>query len=175
MEPFVRRFIRASLLWLATGILIGISMAFWPFEATVYRPAHVHANLLGFVSMMIFGVAYHVIPRFSGNPLYSRQLPVLHLVLANLGLTMLVGGWIGRVTWPIGGSWAIRFGATSSAIGAFLFILNIWRTLEPVASPARDMRFAPSAAAGLTHPVHPAQPARTNISGKPDMSQSNPT
>ncbi len=132
METFVRRFIRASLVWLGIGVLIGISMAFWPNEALVYRPAHVHANLLGFVSMMIFGVAYHVVPRFTGNPLHSRRLPALHFVVANAGLALLVGGWVGRVVWSGLGASAVQLGAAFSAIGAFLFIFNVWRTLEPV-------------------------------------------
>lgn len=130
MEGFVRGFIRASLVWLGLGVLIGLSMAFWPGEALVYRPAHVHANLLGFVSMMIFGVAYHVIPRFTGNPLHDRRLSFLHLWVANLGLALLVGGWIARVWWAEIGSYAVRGGGTASAVGAFLFIYNLWRTLN---------------------------------------------
>lgn len=132
MEVFVRRFIRASLAWLGIGVLIGISMAFWPGEALVYRPAHVHANLLGFVSMMIFGVAYHVVPRFTGNPLSSRRLPAIHFAVANVGLALLVGGWMGRVFWAGIGTGAVQAGAVFSAVGAFLFIYNLWRTLEPV-------------------------------------------
>ena len=131
MESFVRGFIRASLAWLGVGVIIGVSMAFWPAEALIYRPAHVHANLLGFVSMMIFGVAYHVVPRFTGRPLHSRRLPAIHFVVANLGLLLLVGGWIGRVVSVTGGTHALRGGAVLSSIGAFLFNFNLGRTLEP--------------------------------------------
>ncbi len=138
MEPFVRGFIRASLAWLGVGVLIGVSMAFWPAEALIYRPAHVHANLLGFVSMMIFGVAYHVIPRFTGNPLHSRRLPSIHLVVANLGLALLVGGWFGRTVTVTGGTHALRGGAVLSSVGAFLFIFNLWRTLEPANRASRS-------------------------------------
>jgi cbb3-type cytochrome oxidase subunit 1 len=129
MEPFVRGFIRASLVWLGVGVLIGAAMGFWPGWAMAYRPAHMHATLLGFVSMMIFGVAYHVIPRFSGSPLRSRPLATTHLWVANLGLALLVLGWLGRVGWPGTGALLIRSGAVASALGAFLFIYNIWRTL----------------------------------------------
>jgi cytochrome c oxidase cbb3-type subunit 1 len=129
METFVRGFIRASLSWLGVGVLIGVSMAFWPGEALVYRPAHVHANLLGFVSMMIFGVAYHVIPRFTGNPLHRRALAVAHLYVANAGLALLVAGWIARVRWSGIGTPMVRAGAALSAVGALLFIYNLWRTL----------------------------------------------
>ena len=73
MEPFVRNFIRASLVWLGLGVSLGVAMVIVPQYALVYRPAHMHANLLGFVSMMIFGVAYHVLPRFVGRPLHSSR------------------------------------------------------------------------------------------------------
>ena len=104
-------------------------MAIDPVRATVYRPAHMHANLLGFVSMMIFGVAYHVIPRFSGAPLHSRRFAALHLWLANLGLACMAGAWILRPSFVAAGSLMLPVGAALSAAGAFLFITNIWRTL----------------------------------------------
>lgn len=135
MEKFVRRFLKASLIWLGIGVLLGVSMAWWPVQALVYRPAHVHANLLGFVSMMIFGVAYHVIPRFTGNPLHSRRLPAIHLIVANAGLAGLVSGWVVRVSSAGVGGALIQVGAALSAIGASLFIYTIWRTLGPVPSP----------------------------------------
>ncbi|HEX6940855.1 MAG TPA: cbb3-type cytochrome c oxidase subunit I [Longimicrobiales bacterium] len=131
MQPFVRRFVRASLLWLGVGVLIGVSMVFRP-AAVAYRPAHVHANLLGFVSMMIFGVAYHVIPRFSGRPLHNASLGAAHFWVANVGLALMVGGWIARVHWGAPGTGALRLGAATSALGIALFIYNIWRTLGPV-------------------------------------------
>lgn len=136
MEPFVRRFIRASLIWLGVGVLIGIAMAAAPMRALVFRPAHAHANLLGFVSMMIFGVAYHVLPRFSGHPLHSPRLAGLHLVVANAGLALLVGGWLVRGSLGTGTPLVV-LGALASAAGAGLFIFNIWRTLDGVAVPAR--------------------------------------
>lgn len=136
MEPFVRRFIRASLIWLGVGVLIGIAMAVAPMRALVFRPAHAHANLLGFVSMMIFGVAYHVLPRFSGHPLHSGRLAGLHLIVANAGLAMLVTGWLARGALGTGTPLVV-LGALASATGAGLFIFNMWRTLDGVAVPAR--------------------------------------
>jgi cytochrome c oxidase cbb3-type subunit 1 len=129
MELYVRGFVRASLVWLGIGVVIGLSMVIAPMQAAVYRPAHMHANLLGFVSMMIFGVAYHVLPRFAGKPLWSRRAALAHLVVANAGLALLVGGWLTRVQLPRAGSAALVAGAVASAVGAFLFIGNIWRTI----------------------------------------------
>ena len=66
MDWFAKAFIKAALVWLGLGVTLGVVMAVSP-AAAVYRTAHLHMNLLGFVSMMIYGVAYHVIPRFTGN------------------------------------------------------------------------------------------------------------
>jgi cbb3-type cytochrome oxidase subunit 1 len=136
MDPFVRRFIRSSLVWLGVGVLIGVTMALNPAVAA-FRTAHMHANLLGFVSMMIFGVAYHVIPRFTGRPLHSPRAAVLHLWVANLGLAGMVAGFILRVfRWDLGMP-LLGVGAVLSATGAMLFIHNIWRTLDvPASRPA---------------------------------------
>jgi cbb3-type cytochrome oxidase subunit 1 len=130
MDPFVRRFIRSSLLWLGVGVTLGVLMAVRP-AMLAFRPAHMHANLLGFVSMMIFGVAYHVIPRFTGRPLRSPGLAALHLWLANAGLAGMVAGFILRVYRWEAGTALLATGGVPSAAGAFLFIYNIWRTLEP--------------------------------------------
>src|SRR5690606_17460906 len=136
MEPFVRHFIRASLVWFGVGVLLGLGMAVWPGgRLLVVRPAHVHANLLGFVTMMIFGVAYHVMPRFAGSPLPGRAVAVVHVWVANLGLGRLVGGWIFR---PFIGRLATPFlhsGALLSMVSAGIFIYNIWRTLDAAPSP----------------------------------------
>jgi cytochrome c oxidase cbb3-type subunit 1 len=131
MDPFVRRFIRSSLVWLGVGVTLGVVMAVHP-AAVAFRPAHLHANLLGFVSMMIFGVAYHVMPRFTGRPLHSIRAATLHLWVANLGLAGMVSGFILRVYRWSPGAALLAGGGVLSAAGAFLFIYNIWRTLEPV-------------------------------------------
>jgi cbb3-type cytochrome oxidase subunit 1 len=138
MEPYVKRFIRSSLVWLAAGVLIGIAMALVPVQALVFRPAHAHANMLGFVSMMIFGVAYHVLPRFSGYPLHDARLANVHLIVANGGLTLMVGGWLSRGLLGAGGV-LVPVGAVVSAAGAALFIYNIWRTLDGAVSAGPDI------------------------------------
>ncbi|HSJ09902.1 MAG TPA: cbb3-type cytochrome c oxidase subunit I [Longimicrobiales bacterium] len=146
MEPFVRHFIRSSLSWLGVGVLLGLWMAL-DARAVIYRPAHMHANLLGFVSMMIFGVAYHVLPRFSGAALRSRRTASVHVWVANVGLALMVGGWMTRATLPGLSRAALVGGGVLSAAGAFLFIGNIWLTLDDagrrpslMAAPARAVR-----------------------------------
>ena len=130
MDWFVRWFIRAALAWLGVGVVLGTAMAFAP-STSVYRAAHMHANLLGFVAMMIFGVAYHVIPRFNGRPLHRRRWAVAHFWLANGGLFLLVAGWLVRFHLADPGRSLVAAGALLSAAGAGLFIVNLWITLTP--------------------------------------------
>jgi cytochrome c oxidase cbb3-type subunit 1 len=134
MDPFVRKFIRGSLAWLGVGVTLGLAMALEPRWAPA-RPAHMHAGLLGFVSMMIFGVAYHVLPRFSGRPLHSRPMATAHLWIANAGLAGMVAGFLVRLHAATPGALLLGTGGALSATGAYLFIYNLWRTL-PVSVPA---------------------------------------
>lgn len=137
MDWPVRTFLRASLTWLALGVTIGVAMAVRP-GWTIYRPAHEHMNLLGFVTMMIFGVAYHVIPRFSGRPLRYPQLAVWHFWAANIGLALMVLGFIARahVASVAAGTASLALGGMLSALGAYAFALNLWRTIPGAKAPS---------------------------------------
>jgi cbb3-type cytochrome oxidase subunit 1 len=129
MDWFVRAFIKASLAWLGLGVTLGVAMAAHP-AWIVYRPAHLHMTLLGFVTMMIYGVAYHVLPRFSGHPLHRPRLAGLHWALANLGLAAMVVGFGLRPHLAAQAIPVLAAGGALSAVGAYLFILNIWRTID---------------------------------------------
>jgi len=131
MDWFVKAFLRASLAWLGAGVSLGLAMAMHPAWA-VYRTAHLHMNLLGFVAMMIFGVAYHVIPRFTGHPLHSRRLAVAQWWLANAGLALFVAGLalLPHLRFGTPARVVVAAGGTLSAVAAYLFIYNVWRTID---------------------------------------------
>ena len=137
MERYVVRFLRAALAWLAAGVSLGVAMAVHP-AWTIYRTAHLHMLLLGFVVMMIAGVAYHVMPRFTATPLYSPRLASWHFVAANVGLALLAGGFIVRFHTATVAAWLLGAGGTLSAAGAYALAWNLWRTLDHAAvAPSR--------------------------------------
>jgi cbb3-type cytochrome oxidase subunit 1 len=129
MSPTVRIFLKSSLAWLALGVTLGVAMAAHPVW-TIYRLAHVHMMLLGFVAMMIFGVAYHVIPAFSGFPLHRPAAARVHWWLANVGLAAMASGFALRAHAPSSGTILLASGGTLSAAGAYLFVYLAWRTID---------------------------------------------
>ena len=153
MEWFVRAFLKASLAWLALGVTLGVAMGAHP-NWTVYLPAHMPMVLLGFVTMMIYGVAYHVIPRFTGHPLHNRRAAGVHWWLANLGLALMVCGFVTRVARPGMGTVVLATGGTLSALGAYIFVYLIWRTVDgPAALRMAEARSRKAAALSSAKPL----------------------
>jgi cbb3-type cytochrome oxidase subunit 1 len=128
VDPLVVRFLRASLVWLVAGVTLGVAMAASP-ALVVYRTAHLHLLLLGFVAGMIFGVGYHVFPRFAGRPLRHPALVPVHWWLANGGVAAMASGFALRAAGVTWGPALLAAGGTAAALGAYLFAWNVWRTI----------------------------------------------
>ena len=86
MDSFARNFVISALLYLGLMALFGLALAFELPYAYFFRYTHIHLGLVGWMSMMIYGVGYHVIPRFAGRTIYSKKLGHIHWWCANLGL-----------------------------------------------------------------------------------------
>jgi cbb3-type cytochrome oxidase subunit 1 len=129
MDSFIKAFIRASLLWFLAAIALGIAMAVHP-QWVIYRPAHAHMAVAGFITMLVFGVGYQLLPRLFGHPLHSRALGVAHLYLANVGLAVLVAGFLGQPTGAFDARWVMGVGGSLFALGALFWVYNLWRTFD---------------------------------------------
>ncbi len=124
-------FIFSGMAYLAVGVTLGVLFFLLP-ETRVLRTVHAHLNLVGFVTFLIFGVSYHILPRFKGRPLYSESLAWWQFWLANIGLLgLLVAMSLGAYR-LIDGLRYIQatFGALL-ALSMYLFVYNILRTLIP--------------------------------------------
>jgi len=87
---------------------------------------------------MIYGVAYHVIPRFTGFPLPSRKWASAHWWMSNAGLLLMVCGFVERVWSATRGTIVLSLGGALSAAGAYVFVTLIWRTIDG----PKEMRLA---------------------------------
>lgn len=136
MEWFIKGFIRSSLLWFAAGIALGVAMVFYP-PWLIYRPAHAHMNVAGFLTLLVFGVGYQLLPRLFGHPLHSPRLAGVHLVLANAGLAGLVSGFLVQPHNSATARWLSGSGGTLFAIGAVIWVWNLWHTFDAADARAR--------------------------------------
>jgi len=90
MDRFVKGFIIMSIVYLGVSAILGIVML-GNQNVMALKFVHSHLNMLGWVSMMIYGVGYHILPRFMGRALYSNKIGEAQFYLSNLSLiTMLV-------------------------------------------------------------------------------------
>ncbi|HEX6316958.1 MAG TPA: hypothetical protein VFZ73_18930 [Gemmatimonadaceae bacterium] len=141
MDWFIKAFIRASLLWFAGGILLGVAMAIVP-GWVIYRPAHAHMNVVGFLTMLVFGVGYQLLPRLFGHPLHSNRLAIAHLYLANLGLAGIVAGFFAQPQAVSLGRMLTASGGVLFSAGALFWVWNLWHTFN--AADARQRARAQS-------------------------------
>lgn len=107
------------------GVLLGTDQV-----AYTWRPAHAHLNLLGFVSMMIYGIAYHVLPRFRGVPFRRPRLALAQVIVATVALTGMV------LTWGLAlPSWSFALWGTlqlaASVIFVFIVLEVLWGPTPP--------------------------------------------
>lgn len=122
MEKYPRLFIKASLIYLAIGTFLGFSYAFNYLEPL--RFAHVHLNLFGFMAMFIFGISYHIIPRFMAIPLKHPELVNLHFYLGNISLIGMVA------VYPINYGLIYSFFLFMGLFSVWIFIYNIYPLLS---------------------------------------------
>ncbi|HBO83912.1 MAG: hypothetical protein A2073_08560 [Deltaproteobacteria bacterium GWC2_42_11] len=125
-------FIKCAMVYFLISIFLGLHMAI-SGQVYPYMPIHAHFNLLGWISMMIYGVAYHILPRFSGRPLYSEKLAEMQFWLANTGLIGMALGWMARQS--TGSTAILIVFSIIEAASALLFVFNMFKTIK-AAPPA---------------------------------------
>jgi peptidoglycan/LPS O-acetylase OafA/YrhL len=78
---------RAAVLLVVAGMLWGIAMAISEDHSTM--PAHAHLNLLGWVSLFLFGIYYHLHPAVDRSRLATSQVWIW--IVGTIVMTVGVG------------------------------------------------------------------------------------
>lgn len=161
MHILVRLFLRTAFFFLALGLLAGLWIEFQLVTGGTISHgmvvAHVHVLLVGFLLMMIFGVAFWLFPRASrGQPIG----PYPHLV--GFAYVLLTAGTLVRaiteffdltLSAPVWGY--IRLGAaTAQVAGVVIGIVALWGRIRGAAFPRPE----PRAAAAPETPSRPGPP-----------------
>jgi len=166
MDRYTKGFVVASIVYFFLAAVLGLWMG-GANTAGWVRFAHVHFNLLGFMSMMIYGVGYFILPRFNGRTLRWPSWVPIHFFLANIGLIGMVATAPER---PSNGF--ILFSALS-VLSAGMFAVNLGATMlmEPKAeeeSSSAEETASPTAVSSATEDTS-AGPAPAAPKIDPDM------
>ncbi len=104
-----------------------------------------HSLALGFITMMIVGMATRVLPVFAGRRLYSQFLAASALWMLNVAaLTRAVGGLMADTSYMTDRYWVMAVAGTLGLLALILFAWNLYRTLtsEPPGISARARALA---------------------------------
>jgi len=115
-------FIRLAVIYLIIGVGLGIYMA--SSHSFEQRDTHAHANLLGWASLAISGIIYHLYPKLA-----NHLLAKVHFWLHNLGLPVTLIGiaLIYSGNPPIGEPLA-GIGSSVVSLGFLALLCNVFRS-----------------------------------------------
>lgn len=144
MPPLIRRYIKTSFLFLLAGLALGAYIVVGKFALGVHPPplfitAHVHLLLVGFVLMLIIGVATWMFPRPARDDArYRPELAEAVYWIMTVSTIVRAASEIGLGWW---GASLVRFGVAAGGLGqlaaAVVFVVNMWwRVRMPAVPPA---------------------------------------
>ena len=147
MTSLVRRYIKTAIVFLGVGLVLGGWMMARRELANAAPSAymisaHTHAIFVGFVMMMILGVALWMFPRpEKGDTRYSPRAAEGAYWLVTVGTAGRIAGELMRpATSATALRWAVLLFGLTQVAGIALFFVNMWPRIRPTGSQAREAR-----------------------------------
>jgi hypothetical protein len=126
MPVLTRWFIKTSLAYLVAALVLGVVHA--ARAGAAIDPVYVHLLVVGWITQMIFGVAYWMFPKYSKEvPRGSDRLALASYVCLNAGLLVRVVAEPAVARHP--GTWlgpALAVSALLQWLGGMAFVANTW-------------------------------------------------
>jgi len=138
MTNIVRYYIKTGVAFLLLGLLLGGYMIFLRdvrgvYPNTMLVTAHVHVILIGFVMMIIMGIAQWMFPKPRKDD--SHYDPGMAWIVYWVMLVATLIRFAGEVTGSSVESrlldWGTFLGATLQILGIGYFFFNIWTRIRP--------------------------------------------
>ncbi|NIQ02266.1 MAG: DUF1858 domain-containing protein, partial [Nitrospinaceae bacterium] len=137
MDVYAKRFSKMALIYLVLGVVMGMVIGSKPEWSQRLRFVHIHLNLLGFMTMFIAGVAYHVLPRFNARPVPWPNGVKYHFILHNTGLLGMAATHLAGGLWTSGPLHVafVLFAVTTGA-GLIIMAYNLYSVMIPAKAEA---------------------------------------
>ena len=147
MYGLVRRFIKTAIAFLGVGLTLG---AYLIVERDIFGhavqqyvvSAHTHAIFVGFVMLMIMGVALWLFPRpDKTDRRYSPRTAEAAYWIVTVATATRIAGELARVRFGAMGLRVLVVAAgIAQAVGMALFFYTMWTRVRSVGSAAREAR-----------------------------------
>lgn len=129
MPTLTRWFLKAALLYLLFALIAGIILAL-PIESPIsgFFPAYFHMLTFGWLTQLIFGVAFWMFPKYSiAKPRGHEWLGWATFILLNTGLILrILFEPLNAIAPSLMNSWALIASAILQWLSGFSFVLNTW-------------------------------------------------
>ena len=133
MPRLTRYFIKTALAYLAIAVLIGLLLALRSTidltpELLALSPVYFHLFMVGWVTQLIFGMLFWMLPKYSKEkPRGHEQLVWAAYILINIGLILrVIGEPLNTVHADWGLGWLLALSALLQLIGGWAFIVAVW-------------------------------------------------
>lgn len=120
-------FFFTATLYVTAGMIWGIVMAA-SGDHSLY-PAHAHLNLVGWVTMALFGVYYHLVPRAA-----EHWLAKVHFIVATAGVVIMVPGIV--MALQNDEETFAKIGSILTLLSMLIFVATVLRTRAASATAA---------------------------------------
>ena len=142
MPPLIRRYIKTSFMFLLAGLLLGayvtVGQAMSAYPPRLVITAHVHLLLVGFMLLIVMGVATWMFPRPARDDRrYRPELAETVYWVMTLSTVVRAGAELSAALFAMPSlRLLIAAGGLGQVVGAGLFVLNMWwRVRMPVVTP----------------------------------------
>jgi heme/copper-type cytochrome/quinol oxidase subunit 1 len=143
VPPLVRRYVKTSFVFLVLGLALGGYITVSQFVLGAYPPrlfitAHVHLLLVGFMLMVVMGVATWMFPRPSRDDARYRPglAEAVYWVMTVATAVRAAAEVLGGLSTSPALRLLIAAGGLGQLAGAALFVVNMWsRVRMPVVPP----------------------------------------
>ncbi len=132
--PFITRlFIKTSFIYLMAALLLGLALAarsLWqlPNIIAAFGPVYFHLFMLGWVTQLIFGVVYWMLPKYTmRQPHGNEALWQTTFWLLNAGLLLRVAAEPAQsVSLQAFWGWGLALSAVLQWLAVMIFVFNSW-------------------------------------------------
>ena len=146
MFTLARYYVKSAILFLVLGLILGGYMAYrinisGSGVTQSMIAAHTHLILVGFVMMLIMGIALWLFPRPREKVFYSPLIAEVTFYLMFAAISVRSAGEIlDGVILTRWTAWAIVAGSFGEIAGIVLFFINIWNRIKPIGSHIREAK-----------------------------------